>query len=171
MYSKNEYVVYGTSGVCLVSDIVPSPFDPADPRLFYVLKPVGSPSGSAVFTPVENEMVNMRALMSREQINDLRDGFSAVGTITVTNEKQRRNAYRDALAANDPHGWVRVLRTVTIRRRAFAANKKRLPEVDNEYEAVALRCLCREVSLVLGTAYETAVERTKTLLFASCSEA
>ena len=140
MYSKNEYVVYGTSGVCLVSDIVPSPFDPADPRLFYVLKPVGSPSGSAVFTPVGNEMVNMRALMSREQVND-------------------------------PQGWVRVLRTVTIRRRAFAANKKRLPEVDNEYEAVALQCLCREVSLVLGTAYETAVERTKTLLFASCSEA
>ncbi len=171
MYNKNDYIVYGTSGVCLVCDIVPSPFDATDQRLYYVLKPLGSPSGSSVYTPVENTSVNMRSLMSREQVDALREVFSSVEVISVSNEKQRRNVYRDILSNNDPRGWIRVLQTVALRRRSFAEQKKRLPEVDNEYEAIALRCLCREISVVLGTAYEVAVEKTRALLYASLANA
>ena len=51
MYKPEEYVVYGANGVCLITELCPSPFDPADERLFYVMKPVTDRGTSVIYTP------------------------------------------------------------------------------------------------------------------------
>ena len=48
MFKVGDHVVYGTNGVCLVSDITPSPFDKNDRRTYYVLKPLSGASTSLI---------------------------------------------------------------------------------------------------------------------------
>ncbi|MFQ9127834.1 MAG: CarD family transcriptional regulator [Butyricicoccaceae bacterium] len=40
MYQAGDYIVYGTSGVCRVDEIKPSPFEDEADRQYYTLTPV-----------------------------------------------------------------------------------------------------------------------------------
>ena len=53
LFSKGEYIVYGMTGVCRVSDITEMNMDGiSDTKLYYVLEPTGV-NGSRIITPVE----------------------------------------------------------------------------------------------------------------------
>lgn len=66
MYEKGDYIVYGQHGICRVQDITNPGFSGMDEhKLYYVLEPLCS-TGSKIYSPVDNEKVLMRRVMSRE---------------------------------------------------------------------------------------------------------
>ena len=124
MFEVGEYIVYGINGICRVEKICPSPFDPADTRLFYLLVPLKNPTSSTIYTPVDNQRVPMRRLMTREQIHSLIDSMPAIDELTVPIEKQRREIYRETIGALEPTGYVQVMKTVHRRRAELTAAHK-----------------------------------------------
>ncbi len=164
MFCQGEYIVYGASGVCRIEGITNSPFGKAEETTYYILKPVAAPAGSSVFSPVGNNSVNMRALMTENDIHMLRETAPTLDIIKVDNEKLRKDAYRTAILSNDPADWVRILRTVGERRKAFIEARKRLPDADVEFESAAKKCLFHEIAIVLGTNYEAVAEKVSALL-------
>ena len=53
MFEKGEYIVYGMTGVCRVSDITEMNMDGlSTSKLYYVLEPTGV-NGNRIITPVE----------------------------------------------------------------------------------------------------------------------
>ena len=73
MFEKGGYIVYGTTGVCEIEDITsPNIEGVAEDRLYYVLNPCFK-KGNRIFTPVDNEKVVIRAVMTQEEAASLVD--------------------------------------------------------------------------------------------------
>lgn len=154
MYQIGDHIVYGISGVCLVADICASPFDKRDARTYYVLKPLGGPSSSVIYTPVDNDRVPMRALLSREEVLAFLSRLAAIPCLSIPSEKGRREAYRAAIVAGRPESYLAVIKAIGGRRTAFHGTQRRLPEFEMEYEGIARRYLYTELSIVLGRPFE-----------------
>ena len=52
MYQAGDYIVYGTSGVCRVDEIKPSPFEGEEGRQYYTLTPVTGTE--TIYIPVDS---------------------------------------------------------------------------------------------------------------------
>ncbi|MBR7181977.1 MAG: CarD family transcriptional regulator [Clostridia bacterium] len=150
MFEIGEHIVYGINGICRVESIGPSPYDKNDTRTFYLLIPVNNPMCSTIYTPVDNERVPMRRLMTREEIEKLILALPEIETLAVPMEKQRREIYRSTINALDPEGYVKVIKTVNRRRAELTAARKHFPMTDLEYGRLARHLLCSECAHVLG---------------------
>ena len=157
MFAVGEYIAYGTNGICRVEEIGPSPYDKTDSREFYLLVPVNNPSSSTIYTPVDNDRVPMRALMTKEEIDGLIAAIPSVDVLTVPAEKKRREIYRTVLGTLRPEGYVQVIKTVRRRRAELTAARKHVPVTDLEYGRLAMQMLCGECAFVLGISTEEAV--------------
>ena len=149
MFKVGDHVVYGTSGVCLISDVTPSPFDKRDPRRYYVLKPLSGASTSCIYTPVDNNRVAMRPLIDRAAAAALLAGISEIPCLTIGEERTRRAAYRQAIAVAEPKTYVALIKTVDSRRVEFFGTQRHLPDFEIEYDTVARRHLYTELSIAL----------------------
>lgn len=150
MFSVGELMIYGTNGVCRVKDICASPFDPSDERQYYVLMPLNDNSNLVIYTPVGNESVVMRPLLSPDCARGLINSIPELDTIEVPIEKRRRDVYRAAMQTADPVEYVKLIKTVRTRRAEFVRTRRRLPDLDNDFEHAAKNCLYGELSEVLG---------------------
>ena len=153
MFAVGDYMMYGKSGVCKVTDICRSPFDEKDVRTYYVLRPVfGAPA--IIYTPVDNDKVAFRPLMNLSDARDLIKRIPSIEALTVENEKMRREVYKGAVSELYPEGFVSVIKTVYDRRRTLASARRHITEADSEYESFAKRALYCELSIVLGIPFD-----------------
>ncbi len=150
MFEIGEHIVYGTSGICRVEEICSSPYDKNDTRTFYLLIPVHNPMGATIYTPVDNDRVPMRRLMTPEEIDALIGAIPEIGLLQVPAEKQRREIYRSTVYALRPEGYVSVMKTVKRRREELTAARKHFPVSDMEYGRLARHLLYSEFAHVLG---------------------
>jgi len=155
MFEVGEYIVYGMNGICRVEDVCASPYDKTDPRAYYLLVPVNNPMSSTIYTPVDNERVPMRRLMTPEEIEGLIAAMPGISLLTVPVEKQRREIYRTTIGSLAPEGYVQVIKTVHRRREELAAARKHFPVTDLEYGRLAKHLLYSECAHVLGLAEES----------------
>jgi CarD family transcriptional regulator len=154
MFSVGELLIYGTSGVCRVDEICSSPFDAADTRLFYKLTPTPDRANLVIYTPIDNEKVIMRPLMSEADARELLASISEIGIIEVPLEKKRRDIYRELVATAEPRTYVSIIKTVAQRREEFKRTRRRLPDIDNDAEHTAKSSLYGELAAVLGLSRE-----------------
>ena len=150
MFEKGEYIVYGMTGVCRVSDITEMNMDGlSTSKLYYVLEPTGV-NGSRIITPVEGNKSVMRRIMTSEEAYDLIDGIRDIDSLRVRDDKQRENCYKEALKTGDCREWVGVLKTIYLRRRDRLSRGKRMTEVDERYMKKTKENLFGELSIPLG---------------------
>ena len=141
MFSIGDKIIYGSEGVYTVKEFTNSPIDKTDTRQFYVLCSVHGPAGNVIITPVGNDKVKMRPIMSREEALAFIDRIPDIPTVTVEKEKNRRDVYRKTLANATGDDFVSIIKTVMERRETFLKLKKRLSESDNDYEKKAKFCI------------------------------
>lgn len=146
MFSIGDKIIYGSEGVYTVKEFTTSPIDKTDTRQFYVLCSVYGPSGNVIITPVGNDKVKMRPVMSRDEALAFIDRIPEITTLTVEKEKNRREVYRQTLANATGDDFVSIIKTVMERREIFLKAKKRLSESDNDYERKAKFCLNGELA-------------------------
>ena len=83
MFSIGDKIMYGSEGAFTVAEYTSSPIDKNDPRQFYVLRPVHGPAGNVIITPVDNERIKMRPVMSRNEALALIDKIPSIPLLTV----------------------------------------------------------------------------------------
>ncbi len=83
MFEKGEYIIYGNSGVCEVQDYLKAD---KEQRIYYVLAPVGA-KGSTIFSPVDNQKVFMRKVMTREEADALLKGIPEYEEMVILDTK------------------------------------------------------------------------------------
>lgn len=149
MFSIGDKIMYGSEGAFTVAEYTSSPIDKNDPRQFYVLRPVHGPAGNVIITPVDNERIKMRPVMSRNEALALIDKIPSIPLLTVENEKKRRDTYRQALSGATCEDLVSIIKTVKARKEELIKNKKRISESDNDYETKARFCFYGELSISL----------------------
>ena len=150
MFETGEYIVHGVGGICRVAEVGPSPYDKADTQVYYLLIPVQNASRSTIYTPVQNDRVLMRRLMTGEEIDALIGRMPQIAPLAVPAEKHRREIYRTVLGTLKPDGYVQIIKTVEQRRILLTAARRRVPMIDLEYGRMARHLLCSECAQVLG---------------------
>lgn len=89
MFKINDYIMYGLTGVCKVTDIVKIKNRDRDEKDYYVLNSVYC-NDTIIKIPVDNQKVMMRPLISKEEVMSLiRDIPNR--EITWINDERERN--------------------------------------------------------------------------------
>ena len=153
MFNIGDLLFYGTNGVCRVSEICASPFDSNDTRSFYKLTPIAENSTLVIYTPVDNTQVVMRSLISKDEAEALLARIGSIEKVSVAIEKHRKDAYRETIREGNPEGFVKII-NVRARRELFRRTRRRVPDMDNDFEHTAKTCLYGELSTVLGICRE-----------------
>lgn len=159
MYQIGELVQYGTSGVCKVEEIVQGVSWMQKDTECYLLVPVNRKE-EKIYTPVDNDKVKMRRILSKEEVMELLDKLSEIEGPAIFNEKQCETVYREELYSTDCYRWLGLLKTLCTRRAARLAIGKKITATDERYLKSVEERIREELSLIIGQE-ETDKELTK----------
>ncbi len=150
MYGKGDYIIYGSSGVCQVEDITTMNMEgiPRD-RLYYVLCP-SSQKGGRIFTPVDNPKTQMRPVMTKEEAAGLISAIPKIKELWITNEKLREEKYKECMRSCDSRDWIRIIKTLYLRKQTRSAQGKKITATDEKYLRMAEDYLYSELEIPLG---------------------
>ena len=84
-YTPNEYVSYGTSGVCQIVSVEQRSFDGEHEESYYKLRPVGN-GNSTYYVPVERAADRLRPLLTKEQIYEAVFGYDGCADDSAVTE-------------------------------------------------------------------------------------
>ncbi len=150
MFKTGDFIIFGTKGVCQVEQVGSLNLDgiPKD-KLYYTLAPYYS-HGSTVFTPVDNQKVIMRPVLTKEEAEDLLDEMKDIETLWIGNEKLREMKYKEALRTCDCREIVKIIKTIYLRKRSRMAAGKKITFIDEKYFKIAEENLYGELAVALG---------------------
>ncbi|MCM1112664.1 MAG: CarD family transcriptional regulator [Muribaculum sp.] len=149
MFRKGEYVVSGNKGVCVVEDITTLDIAGVDKkREYYILKPVYL-SGSTVYVPVDAAEGSLRKVLSREEADRLIRGIRDIPLITIANDKLLEQEYRGCMRTNDCTEWIRIIKTIYLRKQKRQEAGRKVTAVDAKYYRLAEDNLYGELAVSL----------------------
>ncbi len=150
MFEVGDYVVYGNNGVCRITAVGPidTPGDSRD-QIFYTMTPCYT-RDRVVSTPVDNERVVIRKVMSEEEAMALIRDMDAIEKMPVEDEKKRELAYKQALLSCEPEKIVSLIKTIYDRMQKRKAEGKKMTSLDSRFSHIAEDSLYGELAISLG---------------------
>ena len=155
MYQIGDLILYGGTGVCRVTDVVSRKTSRTEPeRLYYILSPLYQTG--TITTPVDNDKVFTRPVISRDEAMDLIDQIPSIQPEVYYNQnlQQLENHYRTAMEDHDCLSLLRL--TMSTYRKKVEREEKKLKfgAVDRRYMERAENLLYGELAVALGIARE-----------------
>ncbi len=149
MFEKGEYVVCGNKGVCLVENITTLNISGVDKeREYYILKPVYM-TGSTVYVPVDATKESIRKILNREEAKELIQLIPEIPLITIANDKLLEQEYRGCIQSNSCREWVRIIKTIYLRKKQRIEAGRKVTAVDAKYSRLAEDNLYGELAVAL----------------------
>lgn len=150
MFSINDYVVYGSEGVCKVESIGHPDISGLDKsKEYYTLSPVYR--HGKIYTPVDSTIL-MRSVISKNQAEELIGGIKDISSdLDVPKDAKLANVfYRDLVRSYECSKLISVIKYVFSKQRELAAAKRNVPAVDMKFFKIAEDMLYNEFGFVLG---------------------
>ncbi len=151
MFEVGDYIVYGTNGVCKVE--AKGPMEGIQGitknRIYYTLLPIYS-QGSKVYTPIDNEKVTMRPIISRDEALELIENINEIDSLWVADEKRREEVYREALKSGSCKELIKIIKTLYLRTQSRLLEGKKVTAVDEKYLHIAEEQLYGELAIPLN---------------------
>jgi CarD family transcriptional regulator len=150
VFNKGEYVVVGSKGVCVVTDVTTLNLSGVDKeREYYILKPVYVP-GSTVYVPVDSSKESMRRVLTREEALQLIAGIPGIPLITISNDKLLEQEYRGKIRTIECEDWIQIIKTIYARKQKRIAAGRKVTALDAKYFRIAVDYLYGELAVVLN---------------------
>ena len=147
MFNIGEYIIYGSNGVCMVKDYMQSDTIGGG-ELYYVLDPL-SARGSTIFSPVDNQKVFMRPVISRSEAEDLLAGIPEYEDMEIRDVRSQEQLYKEILKNYDCRIFLRFIKALYGRKHDREAAGRRITAVDEKYLLLAKESLLNELSIAL----------------------
>ena len=150
MFQINDVVVYGSQGVCEIVDIVEKKIDGVN-KSYFVLKPKAD-RGATFYVPTWNEKAwgKMRKVLTKQDVNALIDSMPDKTPIWISDENERKEAYRKILASGDQSAIISMIRALFLHKEEREAEGKRLHMSDEHFMKDAEQLLYNEWQYVLN---------------------
>lgn len=148
MFAKNDYIIYGTTGVCKITGIEKKKFNNME-REYYILKPAYDPN-STIYAPVDNNMINIRKIMTVKEVYDLIKTMPDNKPIWIDDINLRKEKYNEILKKGDKVELVKLIRTLYLEKEKKKNEGKKLYVGDEKIMSEAQRLLHEEFALVLN---------------------
>ncbi|MBN2222625.1 MAG: CarD family transcriptional regulator [Vallitaleaceae bacterium] len=111
VYQIDDYVVFGSYGVCQVKVIGHLDIGGTDKeRIYYTLEPQYS-KGSLVYSPIDNARVPMRSILTRAEAMELISDISDLDTMPE-NALFTEQGLKEMLRTQDSREWVRIIKSL-----------------------------------------------------------
>ncbi|MBO4288855.1 MAG: CarD family transcriptional regulator [Lachnospiraceae bacterium] len=149
-HKVNDVVVYGTDGVCRITEITKKPFRDREVT-YYVLKPLFKQS-STIFVPVDCEKLTakMHKALSSDEILALIQSLPDQDTMWIEDEAERKVRYKEILLSGDRLQLIRMIKALYFHQEEQRAVGKKLHISDDNFFKEAQRLLHDEFSAALG---------------------
>lgn len=146
MFEKNDYVMYGTAGVCLVQKVDYADFMNEKKR-YYFLKPLHSMC-DRIFVPVDGG-APMRKVLTKSEADELIAKMPSMETDWLEDDNAREKAYREALQKFDCYELAKMAKCL-YRKVAERKNEGKKPlQMDEKYLNTAEEYLFGELAVAL----------------------
>ena len=150
MYAKGDYIHQITNGLCRIEDITTLEMDGIDQnRLYYRLCPLESLE-STVYIPVEKAEGTTRYAMTGEEAKALITDIPSIETLWIPEERTRERLYKEALLSMDCRSWVKIIKTLYLRKLDRHARGQKMTSRDEQYLRKAEDRLYGELALALN---------------------
>lgn len=149
MFQINDYVMYGTTGVCEVTDIVKQKNRDMVESEYYVLNPVYD-SNTTIKIPVDNEKIIIRPVVSKSAIADLMCNPSEKEITWIENDRQRSSDFKEIIKAGDCKDLVGLVKVMSQKKIEKKAKEKKLNQTDMNIMKLAEKLVNEEFSVVLN---------------------
>lgn len=154
MFSVGEFVVYGTTGVCLIEEIGTLQMAGiSKEQVYYTMMPLGSKE-SKVYVPIDNNKTILRTVISKEEAKELVDNIPSIELLGIEDEKKREEIYKKAYRACDCVEWIKLIKTIYLRKVSRIEEGKKIVMLDEKYLHLAEEKLYTELGLALGMTIE-----------------
>ncbi len=150
MYQIGDLILYGSTGVCRVTDIVARRFSRTEPeKLYFVLTPLYQ-SGT-ITTPVENGKVFTRPVISRDEAVALIDEIPNIEAVAYYNQnlQQLESHYKSELESHDCLDLLRLTMSTYQKKKEREQQKLKFGAVDRRYMERAEDLLFGELAVAL----------------------
>ena len=157
MFKVNDTILYGTQGVCRITEICDKDMG-AGLQPYYVLAPVYQ-NNAKIFVPVGNEVLaaRMRRIISPEEINDLIRAIPDEETVWINDDITRRQKYQEMISSGDRLKLVSLIKTLYLEQEKRKEQGKKLHQADEQIFRRAETLLYNELALVLDIKPEQVV--------------
>lgn len=154
MFKVNDIVIYRRM-VCRIVGKHRSDFTR---EMCYILVPYNSDEGSTrMQVPVSNKAGHLRALISRDEIEELIEATARIDTLE-NKPANMKSQYANLLKTDDIHDLIAIIKTSYSRNQARIENHKKTASVDDEYLKIAENYLFNELAVALDMSYDAARE-------------
>ena len=159
MFSVNDCVVYGSSGVTRIVDITKECVG-GEPREYYVLTNVFGATDSKTFVPVDNEKLvsSMRHVKSKEEMEKVISTVDLPQVAWVKDTRARSERFRLIIESTDVSLMISMLKTIKETERQRLADGKNPFVTDTLALQKAVRILSSEISLAFSVDEEAAAD-------------
>lgn len=154
MFDIGDYIVYGHNGICRVLDITHPDISGVDTdRLYYVLMPEKT-KGSRLFCPADDDNISIRRVINEQEAKEIISASKGVEPLVIENDRMRDVSYKNAMKSSDLMQWIKVIKTLLIRKRERENLGKKITATDERYLKLAQEGLYSELALATGLGKE-----------------
>ena len=150
-FRKDDYVVYGKTGVCQVVKRERISFGTSDNGEYYVLAPM-SDCRSLIYVPCDNAdlMSRLRPLLNKLQIDEILQEVPERELCWIEDKNERASYFRSLIAEGDRRQLVRIIRCLYKRKQEKMIVGKKLSTGDEAMLQDCVRMVEEEFSISLG---------------------
>jgi len=149
-FKKNDFVVYGRNGVCLIEDIKNMNFG-GDNGTYYILKPRSSNS-STVYVPVDKESLvsKMRSIITKKQIDAMLSSASDDAMEWNDTKNERHEKFNSIVSSGDSRMLLSLVMCIYLKKQEKEAAGKHLSSTDEGILRSAEELIEEEFAFALG---------------------
>lgn len=150
MFKVNDYVVYGSTGVCQITDIRQDEYSINDETEYYILKPVYNDKNMTIKLPVNNPNIAMRPILTKDEALSLIMAIPEMETIWIDDNRERSKHFKAILRTRESEGWVKLVKTLYLEKDAPSETGKTLTKTDEDIMNIAEKHLNEELAIALN---------------------
>ncbi|MCD7873070.1 MAG: CarD family transcriptional regulator [Clostridiales bacterium] len=149
MFNIGDIFVYGSNGVCSITDIKTEKFG-SEVKTYYILSPYFD-SRETIYVPVDNEKLvsKMKELLTEEQIIEMIKSIPNRDNIWIENINMRKEEFKKIIKNSKRNELLALMKTLHARREELSKAGKNLSVFDERFLKQAQNIIHSEIALVL----------------------
>ena len=149
MYDIGAKIVYGSTGVCTITDITDGANVGGEAvRTYYVIEPLGG--GCMIYTPVDSK-VYMRPVVNKAEAEKLIESIPGIKpeAYFAKSVQQLGSHYDEVIKTHDCESLIKLLMSIHEKKRYVLERKQKFGQLDERFMKKAEELLYSEFSVAL----------------------
>ena len=133
MWKLSDIVIYGSSGICEITDIREQDFC-GEKKIYYILKPLFD-SKTVIHVPSFNEklMSKIKPVLRKSEALDLIKKIPEIEPLWVENDKERMEEYKEILESGKRESIISIIKALDLRSTELREKGKKMRSSDEYF--------------------------------------